>query len=97
MTVPELKSTVYLLPEVAWPIIKQNVTNTGNRPQCSDVTSTALETTDEILNVLPKNIMEHQDTNKKIKIRPMFWSLRMISFITGNSLRSDSELLPQMT
>ena len=36
-------------------------------------TNTAtLETTDEILNVLPKNIMEHQDTNKKIKIRPMF-------------------------
>ena len=30
MTVPELKSTVYLLPEVAWPIIKQAVANTGN-------------------------------------------------------------------
>ena len=30
MTVPELKSTVYLLPEVAWPIIKQTVSNTGN-------------------------------------------------------------------
>ena len=34
MTVPELKSTFYLLPEVAWPIIKQTfkqtVTNTGN-------------------------------------------------------------------
>ena len=28
MTVPELKSTVYLLPEVAWLIIKQNVANT---------------------------------------------------------------------
>ena len=28
MKVPELKSTVYLLPEVAWPIIKQNVANT---------------------------------------------------------------------
>ena len=28
MTVPELKSTVCLLPEVAWPIIKQNVANT---------------------------------------------------------------------
>ena len=25
MTVPELKSTVYLLPELTWPIIKQNV------------------------------------------------------------------------
>ena len=30
MTVPELKSTVYLLPEVAWPIIKQTVATTGN-------------------------------------------------------------------
>ena len=30
MTVPELKSTVYLLPEVAWPIITQIVANTGN-------------------------------------------------------------------
>ena len=30
MTVPELKSTVYLLPEMAWPIIKQTVANTGN-------------------------------------------------------------------
>ena len=28
MTVPELKSTVYLLPGMAWPIIKQNVANT---------------------------------------------------------------------
>ena len=28
MTVAELKSTVYLLPERAWPIMKQNVTNT---------------------------------------------------------------------
>ena len=28
MTVPELKSTVYLLPEVVWPITKQNVPNT---------------------------------------------------------------------
>ena len=28
MTVPELKSTVYLLPEVAWLITKQNVANT---------------------------------------------------------------------
>ena len=42
MTVPEPKSTVYLLPEVAWPIIKQNVGNTGNRVQCPDVTSDAL-------------------------------------------------------
>ena len=42
MTVPELKSTVYLLPEVAWPIIKQNVANTGNRLQCFEVTSDAL-------------------------------------------------------
>ena len=42
MTVPELKSTVYLLPEVAWPIIKQTVANTGNRLQCSEVTSHAL-------------------------------------------------------
>ena len=31
MTVPELKGTVYLLPEVAWLITKQNVANTGNR------------------------------------------------------------------
>ena len=30
MTVPELKSTVYLLPEVAGPIIKETVANTGN-------------------------------------------------------------------
>ena len=30
MAVPELKSTVYLPPEVAWPIIKQTVVNTGN-------------------------------------------------------------------
>ena len=29
-SVPELKSTVYLLPEVAWPIIKQAVANAGN-------------------------------------------------------------------
>ena len=42
MTVPELKSMVYLLPEVAWPITKQNVANTGNRRQVSDVTSDAL-------------------------------------------------------
>ena len=28
MTVPELISTVHLLSEVAWPIIKQNVANT---------------------------------------------------------------------
>ena len=42
MTVPELQSTVYLLPEVAWPIIKQNVANTGNRLQCFEVTSDAL-------------------------------------------------------
>ena len=28
VTVPELKSTVFLLPEVAWPIIKQNVAKT---------------------------------------------------------------------
>ena len=32
ITVPELKSTVYLLPEVAWPIIKQAVANTRNHP-----------------------------------------------------------------
>ena len=37
-----VKSTVYLLPEVAWPITKQNVANTGNRLQGSDVTSDAL-------------------------------------------------------
>ena len=54
-----------------------------------------METTDEIY-VFLRNIMEHQDTNKKTKIRPMFRSLRMISFITGKTLRSDSESLPQM-
>jgi len=37
MTVPELKSTAYLLPEMAWPIIKQNVANTGNCLQCCEV------------------------------------------------------------
>ena len=42
MTVPELKNRVYLLPEVAWPIIKQNVANTGNRLQCFEVTSMRL-------------------------------------------------------
>ena len=42
MTVPELKSTVYLLPEVAWPIIKQNVANAGNLLQCFEVNSDAL-------------------------------------------------------
>ena len=42
MTLPELKIAVYLLPEVAWPIIKQNVANTGNRLQCFEVTSDAL-------------------------------------------------------
>ena len=42
MTVPELKSTVYLLPEVARPIIKQTVANTGNRLQSSEVPSHAL-------------------------------------------------------
>ena len=44
MTVPQLKSTVYLLPEVAWPIIKQNAAtyNTGNRVRRSEVTSEAL-------------------------------------------------------
>ena len=42
MTVPELKSTVYLLPELTWPIIKQNVANTGIRLQCFEVTSDAL-------------------------------------------------------
>ena len=42
MTVPELKSTVYLLPDVAWPIIKQTVANTGNRPWRSEVPSHAL-------------------------------------------------------
>lgn len=41
MTVPELKSKAYLLPEVAWPMIKQNVANTGNQLQCSEVTSVA--------------------------------------------------------
>ena len=30
MTVPELKSMVYLLPRVAWPIIKHAVANAGN-------------------------------------------------------------------
>ena len=34
MTLPELKIAVYLLPEVAWPIIKQSVANTGDRLQC---------------------------------------------------------------
>lgn len=38
MTVPELKSTAYLLPEVAGPIIKQNVANTRNCLQCCEVT-----------------------------------------------------------
>ncbi len=42
MTIPELKSKVYLLPEVAWPITKQNVANKGNRLQGSDMTSDAL-------------------------------------------------------
>ena len=42
MTVPELKSSIYLLPEVAWPIIKQNVANVGNRLQCFEVISDAL-------------------------------------------------------
>ena len=42
MTVPELKSTVYLLPEVALPIIMQNVANTGNRLLCSELTSDTL-------------------------------------------------------
>ena len=42
MTVPELKSTVYLFPEVAWPIIKQIVANTGNRLLCFEGTSDAL-------------------------------------------------------
>ena len=41
-TVPELMSTVYLLLEVTWPIIKQNVANIGNRLQCFEVTSDAL-------------------------------------------------------
>ena len=35
-TVPELKSTVYLLPEVVWPIIKQTVANRRNQVQCSE-------------------------------------------------------------
>jgi len=43
MTVPELKSTVYLLPEMAWPIIKQNVAYTGNRVKSSEVTSEAFD------------------------------------------------------
>ena len=42
MTVPALKITVYLLSEVAWPIIEQNVANTGNCSQCFEVTSDAL-------------------------------------------------------
>ena len=42
ITVPELKSAVYLLPEVALPIIKQNIANTRNRLQCFEVTSDAL-------------------------------------------------------
>ena len=42
MTVPELKSTVYLFPEAAWPIIMQNVANTGNRLLCSEMTSDTL-------------------------------------------------------
>ena len=42
MTVLELKSTVYLVPEVAWPVIKQNEGSTGNRLQCYEVTSDAL-------------------------------------------------------
>ena len=42
MTVLELKSTVYLVPEVAWPVIKQNEASTGNRLQCYEVTSDAL-------------------------------------------------------
>ena len=42
MTLPELKIAVSLLPEVAWPIIKQNVANTGDRLQCFEVTSDAL-------------------------------------------------------
>ena len=41
MTVPEMKRSVYQLPEVAWPIIKQNVANTGNRLRCFEVTSDA--------------------------------------------------------
>ena len=41
-TVTELKSTVYLLPEVAWPIIKQTVANRRNHVQCSEVISDAL-------------------------------------------------------
>ena len=38
----ELKSTVNLLPEVAWPIIMQNVANTGSRLLCSELTSDTL-------------------------------------------------------
>ena len=38
MTVPKPKSTAYLLPEVAWPIIMQNVANTGNLLLCSELT-----------------------------------------------------------
>ena len=41
-TVPELKSAVYLLIEVAWPIIKQTVANRRNHVQCYEVTSDAL-------------------------------------------------------
>ena len=42
MTLPELKIAVYLLTEVAWPITKQNVANTGDRLQCFEVTFDAL-------------------------------------------------------
>ena len=42
MTVPELKSTAYLLPEAAWPIVMQNVADTGNSLLCSELTSDKL-------------------------------------------------------
>ena len=41
-TVPEIMRTVYLLLEVTWPIIKQNVDNIGNHLLCFEVTSDAL-------------------------------------------------------
>jgi len=43
LTVPELISMVYLLHEVAWPIIKQNVAYAGNSLMSSEVTSEALD------------------------------------------------------
>ena len=56
MTVHELKSTVYLLPEVAWPIIKQNVANTGNCLQCFE------ETSDALSNLAPSSVSSRKKT-----------------------------------